>query len=181
MSIEDRSKVSQTSITISNGLSKNLQGNILTLSGPLGKCIKNFSKVPVTITLNDDVLTIKSYRSRKFDIAIVNTVQSHVKNMIRGVTKGFTYRLKVVYAHFPMTVKIKDDKVYIENFYGERSARIANILGDCKVIVEGDDVVVKGVSIEDVGQTAANIEQITRIKRKDQRVFLDGVYFYDRK
>jgi large subunit ribosomal protein L6 len=39
-------------------------------------------------------------------------------------------------------------------------------------------VIVKGVSLEDVGQTAANIELATKIKRKDQRVFLDGLYIY---
>ena len=61
---------------------------------------------------------------------------------------------------------------------GERSPRIAKIVGKCKVTVEGDDIIVKGVSVEDVGQTSANVEQATKIKRKDQRIFLDGVYIY---
>jgi len=70
--------------------------------------------------------------------------------------------------------------VSVENFMGERSARVSQILGDCKVTVEGDDIIIKGVSLEDVGQTAANLEQITKIKRKDQRIFLDGVYVYEK-
>jgi large subunit ribosomal protein L6 len=40
--------------------------------------------------------------------------------------------------------------------------------------------VVQGPSLEDVSQTAANIELSTRIKDKDQRVFLDGLYVYSR-
>ena len=100
--------------------------------------------------------------------------------MVKGVTHGYTYRLKVVYAHFPISVKTKGDAVVVENFVGERSPRVSRIIGDCKVTTEGDDVVVKGVSLEDVGQTSANLELATKIKRKDQRIFLDGIYIYQK-
>jgi large subunit ribosomal protein L6 len=49
-----------------------------------------------------------------------------------------------------------------------------------KVSIMGDDVVVEGPSLEDVSQTAANIESSTKVKGKDQRVFLDGLYIYSR-
>jgi len=70
--------------------------------------------------------------------------------------------------------------VTIENFTGERSPRIAKIMGDAKVMPKGDDVTVQGINIEDVSQTAANIERATKIKKKDPRVFLDGIYTYER-
>lgn len=152
------------------------------VKGPLGTIEKDFSKVPVNIQVSGGgQVTIAPYRNRRSQIAIANTVRSIITSMFRGVTRGYTYRLKVVYAHFPFSVKVKDDKVLIENFGGERAPRIARILGSCKVTTEGDDVIVKGVSIEDIGQTAANIEQATRVKNKDQRVFLDGVYLYEKK
>jgi large subunit ribosomal protein L6 len=108
-------------------------------------------------------------------------MSSLVRNMVTGVTQGYTYKLKVVFAHFPVTVKLKGNTVNVENFMGERSARITNIIGDCKVSVDGDDIIIKGVSLADVGQTSANLEQATKIKRKDQRIFLDGVYVYEKK
>ncbi|RJS73981.1 50S ribosomal protein L6, partial [Candidatus Bathyarchaeota archaeon] len=83
-------------------------------------------------------------------------------------------------AHFPISVRVKDGYVVIENFLGERSPRYAKIVGDVKISVEQDDVVVKGIDIEKVGQTAANIENATRIKGKDPRVFLDGIYVYQK-
>ena len=102
-----------------------------------------------------------------------------IANMIKGVQKGYTYKLKIVYAHFPISVKIKDRAVHIENYYGERSARISKIIGvTTKVTTEGDDIVVSGPNLEQVSQTAANIEASTKVKNKDQRVFLDGVYIY---
>ena len=84
----------------------------------------------------------------------------------------------MVFAHFPITVKTMGKQILVENFVGERSPRVADIVGDTKVTVEGDDVIVKGVSLEDVGQTAANVELATKIRRKDQRIFLDGLYIY---
>jgi len=114
-------------------------------------------------------------------ISTTTTSKSLIKNMIIGVTKGFTYKLKIVFAHFPITVKVKGNQVHIENFYGERSPRIAQIIGNSKIEVKEDDIIVKGISIYDVGQTAANIEQATKVKNKDLRVFLDGVYVYDKR
>jgi large subunit ribosomal protein L6 len=101
--------------------------------------------------------------------------------MVTGVTEGYLYKMKVVFAHFPVTVKVKGNTVVVENFMGERSARVTKIVGDCKVTIDGDDIIIKGVSLEDVGQTSANLEQATKIKRKDQRIFLDGVYVYEKK
>ncbi len=107
---------------------------------------------------------------------MLETIKAHINNMITGVTKGFTYKMKIVYAHFPMTVKVQGDKVIIENFLGERHPRKAKILGDTKVQVKGDEVHITGIDKEDVGQTMANIEQATKIKRRDPRVFQDGIY-----
>jgi large subunit ribosomal protein L6 len=96
--------------------------------------------------------------------------------MIIGVTKGFEYRLKIVYSHFPVTVKIEGDKALIHNFLGERQPRIAKIVRGSKVEVKGDEIKVSGIDIEAVGQTAANFEQATRIIGKDRRIFMDGIY-----
>lgn len=100
--------------------------------------------------------------------------------MITGVMKGFTYKVKVVFAHFPVTVKVEGNTIVIENFTGERSARIAKMQGNAKVTVKGDDVIVQGINLEDVAQTAANMEQATKVRRKDPRVFLDGLFIFER-
>ena len=100
--------------------------------------------------------------------------------MITGVTKGYPYKLKIVFSHFPITVKVQDKSVMIENFTGERRPRRVKIIGDVKVKIEPDDIIVEGTNLEDVSQTAANIEQSTRVRRKDPRVFLDGIYVYER-
>jgi large subunit ribosomal protein L6 len=157
------------------------EGSSIVAKGKLGTVKKDLLRVPVTITIQGDKVTIKPYGKRKRDLAVTNTVRSIVQSMIKGVEKGYTYKVKVIFAHFPISVKVKGKEVHVENFFGERSSRVARIQGDAtKVEVQGEDVVVKGPSLEDVSQTAANIEQSTKIKDKDQRVFLDGLYVYSR-
>ena len=96
--------------------------------------------------------------------------------MIKGVTDGFVYQMKVVYSHFPMKVSVKGNELVIENFLGEKHPRKAKLYGDVKVNVKGDTVTVEGINREEVGQTAANIEHATRVKNRDIRVFQDGIY-----
>ncbi len=100
--------------------------------------------------------------------------------MITGVRKGFTYKLKIVFSHFPISVKVKDKTILIDNFTGERSPRKVKIMGDSQVKVQTEDIIVQGIDLEDVSQTAANIEQGTKVKKKDPRVFLDGIYVNER-
>lgn len=157
------------------------EGNVVAVKGKMGTVKKDFTKLPATLAVDGNKITIRPYGTRKRDLAVTNTAKSIIESMIKGVEKGYTYKLKVIFAHFPISVKVKGKEVQVENFFGERSPRVARILGDAtKVTVAGEDVVVQGPSLEDVSQTAANIELSTKIKNKDQRVFLDGLYVYSR-
>jgi large subunit ribosomal protein L6 len=168
-------------VQLGEGVTGSVSGRELTIKGPLGTVKKRFDRIHVNMQVKDGRVEIMPFTGRKKDVVSSNTMSSIVRNMVTGVTEGYTYKLKVVFAHFPVTVKVKGKQVNVENFVGERSARITDIIGDCKVSVEGDDIIIKGVSLEDVGQTSANLEQATKIKRKDQRIFLDGVYVYEKK
>jgi len=168
------------SVEIPNGVEVQVEGRIVTVKGEKGTLRRDFSKMPVTIELNGKTVRVRANWPRKRETALVGTISSHIKNMIVGVTKGFTYKLKIVFSHFPISVKVQDNTVLIENFTGERSPRKAKILGDVKVLAKGDDVIVQGINLEDVSQTAANIQNATKVKKKDPRVFLDGIYVYER-
>jgi large subunit ribosomal protein L6 len=114
--------------------------------------------------------------------SMIGTVTSSIKNMFTGVTEGYTYKLKIVSTHFPINIKVQGDTVIIENFIGERYTRKAKIVGaDTKVKVQGEDIIVSGIDKQAVGQTAANIEAATRVRRKDLRKFLDGIYLFEKK
>jgi len=168
------------SVEIPENVEVMLEGKAVTVKGEKGTLTRDFSHAPVSIRLEGREVKVWANWPRKREEALVGTVCSHVKNMITGVTKGFTYKLKIVFSHFPISVKVTGNKALIENFIGERSPRIAKIMGDVKVTVKGEDVIVQGINIEDVSQTAANIQDATKIKRRDPRKFLDGIYVYER-
>ena len=157
-----------------------IEGRKVTIKGVKGTLTRDFSHAPISMELNGKNIRVWAEWPRKKEAALVGTVCSHIQNMITGVRKGFTYKLKIVFSHFPISVKVKDKTILIENFTGERTARKARIMGDTQVKVQSEDIIVQGINLEDVSQTAANIEQATKVKRKDPRVFLDGIYVYEK-
>jgi large subunit ribosomal protein L6 len=178
--ISKKSQRQSSLLELPADVTASFNGGKLTIRGPLGKVDQDFEKIPVGIKIQASEIEISTVGSRRTDNAVLNTAKSLIRNAINGVKFGYEYKLKVIFAHFPVSVKVQGEKVLVENFYGERSPRVAEIIGDTKVQVQGEDIIVSGVSIKDVGQTAANLEQATTVKRKDQRVFLDGVYVYER-
>src|SRR3990170_8550385 len=172
-------EISKT-IQAPDGVEISLAGKKVTVKGEKGTLTRDFSSASISIETEGKDIRVWAEWPRKKEAALVGTIQSHIQNMISGVQKGFTYKLKIVFSHFPISVKVQGKTVLVENFTGERRARRAKIIGDVKVKVEAEDVVVQGLNLEDVSQTAANIEQVTKVKRKDPRIFLDGLYVYER-
>ncbi len=180
MSTEQQLQKFQTEVEIPEGVELILKKEMLHVKGPLGKTYQNFKKIPVDLEVSQNKVLVSSHGNRKRDFAILNTARKVIKNLCEGVVEGYTVKMKIVYAHFPITVKAQDEFVLIENFQGERSARKAKIVGDTKVTPKGEDVFVTGPVLTDVTQTAANIQQKTKIRNKDQRVFLDGIFVFEK-
>ena len=170
-----------TEVEIPEGVNATLKSRMLHIVGPLGKTYKSFKKIPVDIEISDNKIILKAQGTRDKNYAIMNTVRSIIRNLCEGVIEGYTIKMKIVFSHFPINVKVEGKKVLIENFQGERAPRITKIWGDTKVVPKGDDVIITGHVLTDVTQTAAEIENGSRVKNKDHRVFLDGIYKYEKK
>ena len=166
-------------IEIPQGVNINIDNINISISGPQGQLQRKLWYPGVAIKKSDSELIVETNIPRREQLAILGTYESHLKNMITGVTKGYEYTMKVVYSHFPIQIKTEGNKVIIANFLGEKKARKANIQGNTKVTIKGDQVILNGINKEDVGQTAANIRTATKIKRFDPRVFQDGVYLVE--
>ncbi|WP_456368912.1 50S ribosomal protein L6 [Thermococcus sp.] len=167
-------------VEIPEGVELTVQNNVVKVKGPKGELERELKYPGVQIFTEDGKVVVFKEFPRKKDVAIVRTFKAHIANMIKGVTEGFTYKLKVVYSHFPMSVKVQGDEVIIENFLGEKNPRRAKILPGVTVKVRGQEIIVEGIDKEKAGQTAANIEQATRITKWDRRVFQDGIYIVEK-
>lgn len=158
-----------------------VDGNTVTVKGPKGELSRNLSYPEIEIKSVESVLVVNSRVDRKRHRAMVGTLAAHISNMIAGVTKGYEYRMKVVYSHFPIQLKAASGELIINNFLGERKSRSARVLPGTKVEIGKDEVVITGIDKENVGQTMANIEQATRVHGFDIRVFQDGIYLVDKR
>jgi len=163
-------------VTIPDGVKVKLEGEDVVIASKDVTLRRKLSHPKVSLAVEGQEVHVRSeYPSRK-EGALVGTYAAHLRNMIEGVTRGFTYEMKVVYSHFPIKATVKGSEFVIENFLGEKFPRRATILIGTKVEIQGDRVVLTGPDIEAVSQTAANIEQATKIKGFDPRVFQDGIY-----
>ncbi|MDY6774954.1 MAG: 50S ribosomal protein L6 [Halobacteria archaeon] len=152
----------------------------LTVSGPNGTVERTYSYPGVDVEVEDGDVVVSTEKDRRKPLATVGSFESEIENDIKGVTEGFEYKMKVLYSHFPMQVEVKGDVVEIRNFLGEKHPREAEILGETQVEVQDEEITLTGPDKEAVGQTAANIEQQTRINDKDIRAFQDGVYITEK-
>jgi large subunit ribosomal protein L6 len=171
----------QTEVIIPEGVKITQNKDMLEFIGPLGKTFKSFRSIPVKIEIVEGKILLKAMGFKKRDYSILHTARSIIRNICEGLVTGYTIKMKVVFAHFPITVKVDGKKILVENFQGERAPRITKIVGNTKVIPKGEDVILTGEVWTDITQTAANIAQKTKVKNKDHRVFLDGIYVYDKK
>lgn len=171
-------QIVENTVEIPDDVNLTLHGKKVAVTGDNGTVERDFSHAKLNIDYEDRVLRIWVENPRKKERALVGTLSSHVRNMIKGVTEGFTYRLKIVFIHFPMNIQVQGNRVIINNFIGEQNVRKAKIMPNVQITMDGDDIIVTGNDIENVGQTAANIQQATHIRNKDLRKFLDGIYVY---
>jgi large subunit ribosomal protein L6 len=159
-----------------------LEGKKVTVKGTKGTISDDFSHMKeLELNYDKNVFKISSYFPRKSTVAKMGTLKSLVENMLNGVTKGYSYKMKIAYSHFPISVDVDGDKILIKNFIGERSPRITYKAGKNIEIKTGkEDVIISGLDKNEVGQTAANIQKRCRIRKKDKRVFQDGIYVYEK-
>ena len=185
-------------VAVPEGVTVTVKARKVTVKGPRGTLSKDFTHVDVDMFLVQDklkpddeseepsqFLKVEVWFGKSKTLASIRTVLSHVSNMITGVTKGFRYTMRFVYAHFPINATIPGDakSLEIRNFLGEKRVRYIQMLEDTK-IKRSDDVkdqlVLEGNNVEAISRTCALIHQSVLVKKKDIRMFLDGIYVESR-
>lgn len=170
-----------SSLELPEGVSASYVDFELSVKGPLGE-VKKILKYPrVTVEVKENQVVLSTEKLSQREKKIIFTYYAHVQNMIRGVTEGFTYKLSVVYAKFPITIDYSGNKFTVKNLLGEKVPRTFQVPADVKVEVSGGkDITVSGIDKERVGQVAASLEQLTRITHLDRRVIQDGIYIIEK-
>ncbi|KAL2154048.1 hypothetical protein VTH82DRAFT_2724 [Thermothelomyces myriococcoides] len=177
---------SEETLEVPENVKVSIKSRLVTVEGPRGKLSKDLSHIAVSFSvIKKNVIGIEIHHGSRKNVAALRTVRTIINNLIIGVTKGYKYKLRYVYAHFPINVNIEKNnetgnwEVEIRNFIGEKIVRKVTMRPGVEVEIskaQKDELIISGNSIEDVSQSAADIQQICRVRNKDIRKFLDGIY-----
>jgi len=163
--------IGTATIKLPEGVKAELSGTTLTLSGKHGKATRSFDAKKVKVELKGNEVLIQSQLT-----ALLNSAVAHINNLAKGAGEGYAVKMQSLHSHFPVSFEVKGKELLIKNFIGEKKPRRANIVGDTKLEVKGAEVHINGPNKENVGQTVANIRNALRIRKRDSRVFQDGLY-----
>ncbi|MBL7059173.1 50S ribosomal protein L6 [Candidatus Pacearchaeota archaeon] len=163
-------------IEIPEGVEVKIDSDIITVKGPEGENKKNIHVNKINFEIKDNNIIISSKLATKTEKKMMNTMISHLRNMILGVQNKFEYQLKICFSHFPITVDLQGKEATIKNFLGEKIPRKVKIHQDVEVKIDGQMITITSINKESAGQAAANFEKATKIKKRDKRVFQDGIF-----
>jgi large subunit ribosomal protein L6 len=141
---------------------------------------KKIASPGIVVKVKEKTIEIECKKGNKSDFNKVMSFVAHINNLFRGLLEGFTYKLELANVHFPMSLKTDKDKFLISNFLGEKLPREAKILPNVQVKVSGQQITITSVNREAAGQTAANIENATKVNRRDRRIFQDGIFITEK-
>ena len=177
-----KSIANDETLAIPEGVTVEIKSRIVKVTGPRGELSKNLRHISMVMkVVSPTQISFKVYHGDRKANACLRTVRSLINNMIIGVTKGFRYKMRYVYAHFPINVNFVDDgkTVEIRNFLGEKVVRLVPLLEGVTAYQSKnvkDELVLEGNSLDNVSQSAASIHQSCAVKNKDIRKFLDGIF-----
>ena len=73
--------------------------------------MKNLQHLAVGfVQTKPDTIQIEIHHGVRKQIAALRTVRTIINNLIIGVTRGFKYKMRYVYAHFPINVNLDKNK-----------------------------------------------------------------------
>lgn len=163
-------------IEIPEGVEVTINRGLVSVKGPEGENTREFPLRNLELKKKDNKVVIGKKGSTKREKKLINSMKAHIANMIKGVKEKFEYTLKVCSSHFPMTVECSGRELTIKNFLGEKKPRKTTIPKGAEVNVDKEIITVKSTDKELAGQAAATIERATELRKKDRRVFQDGIF-----
>ena len=167
-------------VGIPEGVEIKVEKGVVTAKGKEGECSKRLVNPKIAIAVKGKEVVVSSKNATKREKTRIGSYAAHVENMIKGASEGHVYRLKICSGHFPMNVSASGNEFVVKNFLGEKQPRTLKLKEGVSVKVEGDFVVVESCDKDLAGQTAADIEGLTRITNRDLRIFQDGIYITEK-
>lgn len=168
------------SLDIPEGISCTFAKNNLVCRKDSNELSKNINMPKINLEVKGNSLVFSVEKANKNELKKIRSEMAHIKNMFQGLQGKFVYKLEACNVHFPMTLKLESGHLLINNFLGEKISRKAEILPNVDLKIQGAKITLSSSDKVAAGQTAANIEQATRIRKRDRRIFQDGIFIVEK-
>lgn len=140
----------------------------VTVTGPRGSLSREFKHVSLAaVPLGKRNIRFDMWFGDRLQLATIRTLTTHIENMIVGVTKGYCYRMRFAYAHFPINVQVTgapgNQAVEIRNFLGQRRVRKIQLLSGVTCVKSADvkdQLELTGNDIELVSRSCTSLASI---------------------
>jgi len=154
------SRLSKQPIAIPAGVEVTKDGGTITIKGSKGELSRSFKDDVIAINIEGAEIAFEKQVDTVFSRALIGTYASHIKNMIQGVTEGFTKKLIVEGVGFRSEVKGSN----LEMALGFSHPVIMAIPEGITTTAEKNVITVSGINKEATMQFAAQI----RAKKKPE-------------
>lgn len=168
------------SYSLPAGITATILGKKVTLHKGTTSCTRVIGVDGIELTQEGTTITASYAKGNKKQYKNLCSILAHVRSMAQGLEQKYVYKMEACNVHFPMTLKIDQGILLINNFLGEKNPRKASIAPGVEVVIQGQKITITGVDREATGTTMANIERATHIRKRDRRVFQDGIFLTER-
>ena len=150
------SRVGRMPITVPKGVTVDIEGNEVKVTGPKGELSRRFSS-DMSISLNEDALSVVRPSDSKEHRSLHGLTRSLLANMVEGVSQGFTKNLEIVGVGY-RAEKSGDNLVFRIGY--SHPVEVTPLPGLTLSTEGANKITVSGIDKEVVGEMAAEIKAI---------------------
>jgi len=155
------SRIGKQSIQIPKGIKVTKEGVVLSVAGSKGTLSKNF-RDDITITIENDAITLNPKRNDKFSKSLWGTYASHIKNMIAGVETPYQKKLILEGIGFKSEVKANGKNSELHLALGFSHPVVVKIPETLTATAEKNNITVTGIDKELVGSFTAAVRALKK-------------------
>jgi len=156
------SKIGQKQIIIPEGTTVTIKNNLIEVSGPKGKISKDLNLNGFEIEIKDNILRVipKNEKLNKEFHSKWGTYRAIINNLVLGVNEEFVKILE--FSGIGYRADIDNNKLNL--YFGFSHPVAIDIPDDLKIETTKNQIIVKGIDKEKVGQFASNIRKIRKVE-----------------
>jgi len=152
------SRLGKIPATLPNGVEASFVDGVLTVKGPKGTLTQEIKSSDVTLTIDNGVVTLAPAKETKAARALWGTYASILRNLVAGVTEGYTKKLEIEGVGY--RAEAQGQKLTMN--LGFSHPVVIEVPEGITTIVEKNVITITGTDKHAVGQFAANVRKVKK-------------------